>query len=240
MSSAIITGSAKRIGREIAITLAKNNYNIAIHYNNSVEEAEQVKAEIVSLGVQAEIFQADLFKQNQYKKLIDNVFNIFPDTEILINNASIFEKDNFDELKEDFFDKNMQIHVKAPLFLSHYFAQKLKNSESKNYNIINFIDTKIKNTSSVYFSYLISKKALFGATEQMARSLAGKIRVNMISPGLTELMDDDNSYTKNRIEDLPVKEKVKLEYITDAIMHIINNHGLIGQNIILDSGESLL
>ncbi len=234
--TALVTGAAIRIGKEIAIALAYDGYNIALHYNTSAKEAKKTKSEIERLGVFCELFQADLNDRKTYAPLVKKVLAKFPDCNILINNASIFERANFAETDEDIFDRHMTINFKAPFFLSQAFAKKCRAGQ-----IINILDNKITKDIGAFFAYLLSKKSLAAFNRMAARELAPNIRVNGIAIGTTGISKSlkAGDIEKKR-EILPMKEEVKIEHITRTLIDVINSRHLTGQCIFVDGGENLL
>ena len=120
--SALITGGAKRIGREIALALAHRGFNIALHYNTSKNEAEVLAREIESTGMKCALFQADFLNQAESESLVKKVICIFPDLELLVNNASVFEKSSFRDTSPDLFQRQFQINLNTPYFLLRDFS----------------------------------------------------------------------------------------------------------------------
>lgn len=233
--AALITGSAKRIGKKIALDLASKNIDIALHYNSSQKEVLELQKEIRKIGVKCEIFQADLQK-NCTEDLLKKVTEIFPNLDILINNASIFEETPFLQTTIDQFERHFNINFKAPFFLTQNFAKMQKRGV-----IINLLDSKIKKTSKNYFSYLLTKKILADFTKQAAIELGPDIRVNGVAPGITELSleIDDPKYLAKITNSLPLKRIAKIDEITTAIEILINNDSLTGQILFIDGGENL-
>jgi pteridine reductase len=235
--TALITGGAIRIGASIATFLAQNGYDIAISYNSSEKQARQTREGILALGRKCEVFKYDLSKQTSYKKLIDDVFNKFPNTNVLINNASIFYPNTFLETTEEFFDENYNINLKAPFFLSKYFAQNIKDEG----DIINILDTFITRTSEKFFAYLLTKKNLADLTKMMARTLAPQIKVNGICVGITQLSQiTSDEYLNKRIGMLPKKHSVLLDEINFSVKQLLENKALFGNFLFIDNGESVI
>ncbi len=231
---ALITGGAQRIGKEIALNLAKQNIDIAIHYNSSKHEALKLKEEIKKLGVDVEIFQSDL-NQDCYQELIKNVVKRFPNLNILINNASVFEKTTLLETTKDQLDRHLNINFQAPFFLTQNFAKIQKQGI-----VINFLDSRISKSSKNYFSYLLTKKILADFTSMAAIEFGSAIRINAISPGITELYSDIDGKTFERmVGSSPLKRVVKIEEIVKAVNILINNDSFTGQNLFIDSGANL-
>lgn len=233
--TALITGCAKRIGKEIAIELALCGINIALHYNSSKKEALELQEIIKKTGVDCQIFQADLNK-NCYEDLITKVAKYFPNFDILINNASIFEPTPFLKTDEDQFDRHFNINFKAPFFLTQNFAKLQKKGV-----VINFLDSKIEKNSKNYFSYLLTKKILADFTKSAAIELGPNIRVNAVAPGITELsLDiDDPIYLEKITNSLPLQNIAKISQLVAATKFLIESDYLTGQFLFVDGGENL-
>jgi len=233
---ALVTGGAKRIGKQISLDLAKCGYDIALNYNTSDIEAKETKKEIEALGARCEIFQADLANSKDVKRLFNETKESFNKVDLLVNNASIFIERDFQNTDEEFLDKNFNIHFKAPFFLSQEFAKHCDNG-----NIINITDTRAIRNSIKFFPYILSKKSLVELTKMTARILGPQIRVNAIAPGITTLSDDlSEEFITNRMEAIPLKSQVKPEQISKTLIQIIENDSITGQIFYLDGGEHLI
>jgi pteridine reductase len=233
MPSALITGSAVRIGKEIAIYLAKSGYNIALHYNNSSDEVQLTKKEIIKFNVNCGIFKKDLSLDPE--GFIAEVKNKFPDLCLIINSASIFIKSKISGTSFDLFNDVFNINFRSPFFLTKEFADICKRG-----NIINIIDTKISINNSGYAVYTLSKKILAEFTKMSAKEFAPGIRINGIAPGL--ILPPENE-TEKYLDDLavnvPLKKKGNVENILKSIEFILNNDYITGQVIFVDGGQHL-
>ena len=235
--TALITGASKRVGKSIAIFLAKKGYNIAIHFNESRKDSLQLEKEIMALGVQAKCFKLNLEKVNNIKAWFINVNKYFGVINLLINNASTF---NYDSLKTSTlksFDSHMNVNLKAPFFLSKIFVESLKN---KNGNIINIIDQRVLNITPYFTTYTLSKCALYTLTKSLALSLAPNIRVNAIGPGPTlKSKRQTEKEFKDQILRTPLKKQVSLSEVNKSVNFLLENESITGQLILLDSGQNL-
>lgn len=232
--SALITGSAKRIGASIALFLAKEGYDIALHYNSSLDDAKILANRIIKLGRNCKIFKADLSEPQESEKLFLEVFKVFPNLCILINSASIFKKVNFINSQIEDLNNSLSIHLISPFILMQNFANKLEHG-----NIINIIDTKTSKPDLNRIPYSLGKNALLDLTKMAAIELAPNIRVNGISPGHVLLPSDGSKSTIN-IQELPLKKEVSFTDIHSSIKFILENNSLTGQIISVDCGENLL
>ncbi len=231
----LITGAAKRVGKSVAIELAKHGYDIAIHFNRSKTHAEELRQTIREFGVHCEIFPCDLTQTDDLQPMMNSVFSQFPDCNVLINNASVFERTSFTDTRLCDFNKNFSLHVKAPFFLSQAFAKHCTAG-----NIINMVDTKVYKTLTAYFAYTLSKKTLFEFTKMAAKDLAPNIRVNGIAPGYILPPIDGSDTDEDRVQNrIPLKRLGNPEWIAQTVLYILNNPFITGECITVDGGERL-
>jgi pteridine reductase len=238
-STALITGGAKRIGREISLFLASQGYDLVISYNKSKTDAEKLAAEIIKkYRVKCDIFKADISDLKQVKKLADFTKKNSKNWSLLINNASIFNKSKFISGSDSELIENLNIHFFSPLKLSHEFA---KNSP-KNGQIINMVDKNIARFDTNYFHYLLSKKFLAETTKMLALELAPEIRVNAVAPGfILNSIDEKNpsEETKKLTKRIPIQKKGDVKNIVQSIEFLLDNDFINGQIIFVDGGASL-
>ena len=231
----LITGAAQRIGRAVALYLAHQGYDIAIHYRNSEEAAAMLEQEIKALGRKTALIQADLAEADA-TAVIRQAQDALPHLNGLILNASLFEEANFLETDEAVFDANMGLHLKAPYFLSQAYAKQVGKG-----SIITFLDTYITKQSERYFTYLLSKKALAELTRMLAKSLAPAIRVNAIAPGLTlpsgPYHGEEAMEARKQI--VPLGRLGTPEDIAHAAQYLLEAEYLVGQTLFIDGGEQL-
>jgi pteridine reductase len=232
----LITGAARRIGRHMALRLAADGYDIALHYNGSLDDAKRTAAEIEALGQQAVLLQADLGDNPDYEGIITQAKQALPHLCGLVHNASIFAPSPFVKSDEKTFDANFQLHVKAPFFLSQAYAKQIGKG-----SIISILDTNVTGHASVHFTYLASKKALAELTQMLARELAPTIRVNAIAPGLTSLSDDVSpEQAAAKAKTLPLGIIAQPEQIADAAAYLLQADYLVGHVLHIDGGQKLL
>ena len=235
--TAFITGAAKRVGKAISLHLAAQGWNIALHYNSSESEAVLFQNELKSLfpNQQFELFRANLNNTNEVESLIAQVVQAMQNIDLLINNASVFEKGNFANTNTDFLDRQMNVNFKAPFILIRDFARLIKKGL-----IINFVDTRIVNNKSNFAAYSLSKKALWELTKMAALELGPHIRVNAIAPGLTLAPEEKgDDYLMKMAENIAMKRPGGLDPIMKSLDYILNNDYLTGQLLFCDGGENL-
>ena len=170
-----ITGAAKRIGKEIALTFKELGWNIIIHYNSSKEAADDLAAEINNSNANSAVtVQGNLDVKEDVEKIISKVLNAFPSIDLLINNASTFYPTPIDDISEDHWEKLIGSNLKGPMFLIKGLKQKLKES---NGSIINITDTNLSKGVANYSIYSAAKAGLEAITKGLARELAPEIKV---------------------------------------------------------------
>ena len=235
VKNALVTGGAKRLGREIAIALAKDGWNVAVHHNST--PADEVVKEIEELGRKAVAIKADLVNFAEVRNTMAQASSALGKISLLINSASRFEHVKFMDSEENTYDAHMDVHVKAPFFLSQEFARQCQNGGQ----IINIIDSSVTQNDGGHFAYFLSKKALRALSKMMAKQLAPGILINAIFPGAIEEFSDNVSkeFLELRKNKLPMKKFVTAKEITDTII-LLTKTSLTGQEIFVDGGEQLI
>jgi len=235
---ALVTGAADRVGAAIAARLAADGWKVIVHYRASADKAKATVARIKEAGGEAAAVKADLANSKQRDRLMAAAAKPFGPLTLLINNASSFERDAVFDLDEDLWDAHFAVHAKAPAFLSRDFAAQLP-ADAKG-NIINIVDERVLDLAPSYFSYTVSKAALWTMTRTLAQSLAPRIRVNAIGPGPTvppphvKQADHDR-----RLKELPLQDSAGPEGIADGVIAILGLPTMTGQMICLDGGEHI-
>jgi NAD(P)-dependent dehydrogenase (short-subunit alcohol dehydrogenase family) len=239
MQLALVTGGAVRIGRTIALQLAGSGYSIAIQYNNSKTEAEETVAAIAQTGARAACFRASLAASAEVETLIPEVTKTMGPVTCLVNNASHFADDRLTALSKPGWRKHMAINLEAPIFLAEAFAAQLPAGETG--NIVNIIDQRVLRPNPQYFSYTLSKSALWAATKTMAQALAPRIRVNAVGPGpaLANVYQSKEDF-EQECRAVLLGHGTSPEEIARAVLFILNAPAMTGQMIALDGGQHLL
>jgi NAD(P)-dependent dehydrogenase (short-subunit alcohol dehydrogenase family) len=239
MQLALITGGAVRIGRAIALRLSEEGHAIAIQYNRSKDEAADLAAEIASAGGTAACFGASLQNHHEVAALVPAVREAMGPVTCLVNNASHFADDRLPALPTESWREHMAVNLEAPIFLSQGFAAQLP--ESENGNILNIIDQRVLRPNPHFFSYTLSKSALWAATRTMAQALAPRIRVNAIGPGpaLRSVYQSEAAFEKE-CRAMPLGHGTTPDEIADAVLFVLRAPSMTGQMIALDGGQHLL
>ena len=234
---ALITGGSDRIGKAVAIHLAKEGYHLVLHYNSAKEKAENLQMHIESTyKVKVELLQINFLKENDFDHIFEDFKKKNITIEVLVNCASDFIPSSFNELGSELFDKEMTINLKIPYLLTKAFARVFGKG-----NIINFVDTKVAKNKTVHLDYILSKKLLKDFTKISAVELAPNIRVNAIAPGLILPPEGkDESYLLNLAKDIPLKTIGNLDEILKAFQFILDSYFFTGQILYIDGGEHLV
>jgi NAD(P)-dependent dehydrogenase (short-subunit alcohol dehydrogenase family) len=238
MTAALVTGGAKRIGKAIALELARHGFDIAIHYNGSADDAAEAQRAIAKLGRKAEAIQADLADAQQTGALIGQASARLGPITCLINNASIFEYDDIASMSVESWDAHLGINLRAPVLLAQAFARQLPGGASG--NIVNIIDQRVWKLTPQFFSYTASKAGLWAVTQTLAQALAPAIRVNAIGPGpaLASSRMDEAEFRKQASRTI-LGRGTSPEEISSAVSFILSQPAMTGQMLALDGGQHL-
>jgi NAD(P)-dependent dehydrogenase (short-subunit alcohol dehydrogenase family) len=239
MKSVLVTGSARRIGRRLALDLANDGWDVAVHCNASLAEAEEVAAFIRQAGRRAVIVRGDLSDADVPDRLIAEASQALGGLTCLINNASLFEPDEVGTITKASWAEHIDTNLRAPIFLSQAFARQLP--EGVEGNIISIIDQRVWKLNPKFFSYTRSKSGLWTATRTLAQALAPRIRVNAIGPGpaLPSARMDQAEFDKQAALTL-LGRGTSPEEISAAAKFILSQPALTGQMIALDGGQHLV
>ena len=235
---ALVTGGAKRIGAAIARGLAEAGFTVAIHYRSSADEATALAAEIEADGGRAAIFQADLADMAACEALIDDVAAKLGPVRLLVNNASSFEPDSPEAPDWTKWEKHFDIHLKAPVALISRFAAVLPAGDDG--VAVNVIDQRVWRLNPRFFSYTLSKSALWAATQTMAQGLAPRVRVNALGPGPTMKNDRQSDADFSQQTDaVLLGHGPSLEEFSRTILYLWEAKSVTGQMIAIDGGQHL-
>ncbi|WP_417417524.1 SDR family oxidoreductase [Hoeflea sp.] len=234
----LVTGAARRVGKAMALDLAAHGYQIAIHANRSGAEAEAVAGFIRDAGGVAEVFLADLSDGKAVRDLHSQVCKRLRAPDIIVNNASVFEDDDVRDFNDELFDKHFAIHVKAPALLAEAMASNL--ADDREGLIVNIIDQRVWKLTPRFFSYTLSKAALWTATQTMAQALAPRIRVNAIGPGptLANERQKESDFARQAAA-VPLEHGPELAELGATIRYLHEARSVTGQMIALDGGQHL-
>lgn len=235
---ALVTGGAKRIGKAIVEDLAAHGFAVAIHANRSGAEADALAAHIRGEGGRAAVVAADLTDMAAVGDLVGRAEAALGPVTLLVNNASLFVDDSVEDFDWTAWDRHFAIHVKTPALLAQNFARALPQGQEG--LIVNIIDQRVWRPTPRYFSYALSKSALWTQTEMLAQALGPRIRVNAIGPGptLKNARQEDHDFDK-QVDGLILKRGPQLAEFGATIRYLWEARSVTGQMIALDGGQHL-
>lgn len=236
---ALVTGAARRIGLAIAGRLAREGRPVVVHSSQrSAEEAELAAEAIRQQGGRACVAVADLANADETGRLVDFAARAFGPPTLLVNNASVFEVDQASDFTLERYERAMAINLRAPLILARDFAAALPEGEAG--AIVNIIDQRVWRLTPRYFSYTLSKSALWTATRTMAQAYAPRIRVNGVGPGPVfpnEALGDRDFEIETR--GVPLGHAAEVSGVVDAVIYLSKAKSVTGQMIAVDAGQHL-
>ena len=236
---ALVTGAARRVGKALALALAKAGADVAIHYRESAADAAQTAAEIEALGVRTVLTAADLTLPGETERVMAEAAAALGPIDILINNASVFEQAL--PLADDIanWDLNHEIHVRAPLRLTMAMADGLPAAAAG--DVVNLNDWRALRPAVEYRSYTLSKSALHDQTRGLAVALAPRVRVNEIAMGaVLPPQKASEEYIHTLRDEIPLRRFPPLEDVCAAMIFVLSTSSITGQTICVDGGRHLV
>jgi pteridine reductase len=233
---ALVTGAGKRLGRAVALRLAREGADVVVHYRASAEEAESAVAEIGKLGRRAVAISADLGSVSEIKRLFDETARQFGRLDILVNSAANFLPASIISTTEKIWDASLDTNVKAPFFCAQAAAPLLKRTRG---TIINFADTGGLLGWPGYIAHSVSKAGVVMLTKVLAKSLAPEVRVNAIAPGTITMPGDPPAWEADFIKLAPLRRTGKPSDITEAVCLLARSEFITGQVLVVDGGRTL-
>lgn len=235
----LITGAAKRVGKEIALAFARKGSNILLHYNQSENEAKKTVPEIEALGVRCHLFQADLLQSNQLVKMVQAIETKNLPIDILINSASLFYKTPLKNVSEADFDNLVGSNLKAPFLLSKEIGVRM--AETNGGKIINIVDWSAFRPYRDYAPYCAAKGGLVTLTKSLARELAPKVTANAIAPGPVMLPPDFTEKEKENIAKLTALGRIGSPAdVANAAVFLAETDFINGTVLVVDGGRSII
>ena len=235
---ALVTGAARRIGRALALDLARQGFAVAVHHRAQAKAAAEVIAEIAAAGGRAAAFAADLAREDETATLVPRVEEAFGPLGLLVNNAARFERDEVLDATRASWDLHMEANLRAPFVLAQAFARRLP--EAAEGVIVNLLDQRVARLTPHYVSYTVSKTGLMTLTHTLALALAPRIRVNAIGPGpvLAGPRQSETQFARQWRATL-LGRGTTLAEICAALRFILAARSMTGQMIALDGGHRL-
>lgn len=236
--AALVTGGAQRLGRAIALALADAGFAVAVHYNASEAAAAAVCAEIRQRGRGAAMLRADLGDETAVDTLVARARAEIGPLGVLVNNASVFERDEWDSVTRASWDRHLDPNLRAPFLLTQHFARDLPGGADG--VVINMIDQRVWSLTPHFVSYSLSKAGLWALTQSLALALAPRIRVNAIGPGpaLPSTRQTQAQFDRQAAS-VPLGHGTSPEEVAHAVLAILALPAMTGQMIALDGGQHL-
>ena len=233
---ALVSGAGQRIGRVIAEHLSAAGFDLAIHCHRSRAAADMLAAQIRAMGRRAFVVQADLADRAALSGVVEAAAQALGPLTLLVNSASLFEQDEFGALDTGHWDAHFAVNLQAPVYLAQAFAAQAPAGAS----IVNIIDQRVWKLTPQFFSYTLTKAALWTATQTMAQALAPHIRVNAIGPGPTLANPRQNAEDfEKQAKAVPLEQAVRPQDIAEAVLYLAGARAVTGQMIAVDGGQHL-
>jgi NAD(P)-dependent dehydrogenase (short-subunit alcohol dehydrogenase family) len=232
---ALVTGAANRIGRALALSAARAGYDVVVHHRKSEADAQATAAQITAMGRRAQVTRADL----ESVGVLDDLAAAAPAAlTMLVNSASLFDDDRMGALTREGWDAAMATNLRGPVLLAQAFAARLP--ADRDGLVVNIIDQRVLRPTPQFFSYAVSKAALWAATQMMAQALAPRVRVNAIAPGptLPSIHQSAQAFAAEAGAVL-LGRGPTAEEIGKALDYLIDARSVTGQMIAVDGGQHL-
>lgn len=245
----LVTGAAKRLGREIALTLARDGWQVAVHYRNSREDATQTVADCQAVAGASAAFQADLESEVETRALLPQVIAQFGAVDAVVNSASIFEHDSAASFSYISLDKHLHSNTGAAVILAQALHAHLLQRAAAHQDeaspprgvVVNLLDQKLWNQNPDFFSYTLSKAALEAATTMLAMALSPELRVVGVAPGLTltsAMLTPEKFETLHRLS--PLGRSSTAADVAAAVKFAVDNQSITGTTLLVDGGQHLM
>lgn len=245
---ALVTGAGIRLGRAMALALAEDGFDVAVHYNSSAEPAEEVAGKIRAMGRKAAAVQADLLDEAATQALVPQASEALGGPlSVLVNNASIFEYDRIETATRDSWDRHMESNLRAPFVLTQALADQAPDPDTDEAGepvaqamVVNMVDQRVRKLTPHFMTYTIAKMGLWAFTQTAAQGLAPRVRVNAIGPGptLKGHRQSEAHFAKQRAATI-LDRGANPDDIVAALRYFLNAPAITGQLLCVDGGQHL-
>lgn len=242
---ALVTGAAKRIGREIALEMARRGWNIAVHFGSSAAEAEATVRDIEALGRRAAALQCDLSDEQAVRNLLPQAAARLGTVSCVVNNASLFAFDDASAFSQAMLDRHMHANVAAPILLAQALHAMTPDDGDSGHGgqavVINILDQKLFNLNPDFLSYTLSKASLQTATVMLAQALAPKLRVVGVAPGITLVsgeQSEDGFAKAHKVT--PLGRSSTPQDIASTVCFVAESPAITGTTLVVDGGQHLI
>jgi len=235
----LVTGSAKRLGREIALTLARAGWQVAVHYRGSTQDATKTVADCTQLS-RAAAFEADLADEAAVRALLPRVIAHFGEVDAVVNCAAIFEHDSAPSFSFATMEKHLRTNTAAPIVLAQALHAHVVARASSGV-VVNLLDQKLWNLNPDFISYTLSKAALEAANTMLAMALAPQVRVVGVAPGLTltsPMLSQEKFEALHKLS--PLGRSSTPRDVASAVQFALENQSMTGTTLLVDGGQHLM
>ncbi|HEY1613913.1 MAG TPA: SDR family oxidoreductase [Rhizomicrobium sp.] len=238
-ATALVTGAAKRLGRAIALDLARHGFDIALHFNSSDDDARETAEAIRATGQRVALLKADLGREEDVAGLVARATAEIGQLSALVNSASIFENDDWSTATRESWDRHLNINLRAPFVLAQAFAHTLPDYAKG--AIVNIVDQRVLKPTPQFLSYSLSKAGLHWLTTTLAQALAPRIRVNAVAPGPTMInaRQTEAQFRRQR-EATVLGTGADPQDVCDAVHYLLTAPAVTGEMIAVDGGQHLV
>lgn len=234
--TALVTGAARRIAREIALALADAGVNVLIHYRSSAAEAGKLRTDLIARGVKAWLIDADFEDNEQAQQLFSMALDTAGKLDILVNSASLFVPNSLSNMEYSDLMRHIQVNAWAPFVLSREFARRVGRGR-----IVNLLDSRIVGYDRSHVAYILSKRMFASLTEMMAVEFAPGITVNGVAPGLIlPPPGKDENYLDDLAKTIPLQRHGHPSDIADTVLYLLKSDFVTGQVVFVDGGRHLM
>jgi NAD(P)-dependent dehydrogenase (short-subunit alcohol dehydrogenase family) len=236
----LVTGAAKRLGREIALALAAGGWRVAVHYRNSEQDAIETVAACARIQGESALFEGDLGIEKDVKALLPRVISRFGQVDAIVNSASTFEQDDAPSFSFASLEKHMRSNTAAPILLAQALHTHLASRQAQG-AVVNLLDQKLWNQNPDFLSYTLSKAALEAANTMLAMALAPRVRVVGVAPGLTltsHMLTDAQFEALHKLS--PLGRSSTPADVAAAVKFALENQSITGTTLLVDGGQHLM
>ncbi|MDD2547131.1 MAG: SDR family oxidoreductase [Burkholderiaceae bacterium] len=242
----LVTGAARRLGREIALALARSGWQVAVHYRASAQDAIETVAACASLSGASSHFEADFSDEAAVRGLLPRVIAHFGAVDAVVNSASLFEHDDATSFGFASLEKHLRSNTGAPILLAqalhqHVQARVAAGEAQAQGAVVNLLDQKLWNPNPDFLSYTLSKAALEAANTLLAMALAPRVRVVGVAPGLTltsHMLSEDKFQQLHALS--PLGRSSTPEDVAATVQFALDNRSMTGTTLLVDGGQHLM
>lgn len=234
---ALVTGAGIRVGKRIALALARNGFHLAVHYNTSAEPAEATAEEIRELGVEAHTIPCDFADRESIPDLIQAIEDRWGRLDVLVNSAAIFPRTPWGEIDEETWDAVLEVNLKAPFFVTWHAAPLLRADGGG--SVVNIADWAALRPYRHYLPYLASKGGVVTMTKAMAKELAPDVRVNAVAPGPVMLPEDMSPEVVENVREATLVERLgSPDDVAASVVYLVEMTDFVtGHVLVVDGGR---